>query len=141
MIGPLSPKFGRGHTYILCLIDVCTRWVDACPLKTLTAKETCDAPLIIFTRIGLPRVIISDNATNMVSGLTTELYKRLGIELRRSTPFHAEGNSFVERWNQNLKHMLHHVVNSDKPRDWDKKLPYLLWAYRDLRHLEAFPPA
>jgi len=28
--------------------------------------------------------------------------------------------------------MLHHVVNSDKPRDWDKKLSYLLWAYRYL---------
>jgi len=68
----------------------------------------------------------------MVPGLTQELYRRLGIELRCSTPFHPEGNSLVERWNQNLKRMLHHVMVSDEPRDWDRKLPYLLWAYREL---------
>jgi len=68
----------------------------------------------------------------MVAGLTQELYRRLGIELRCSTPYHPEGNSLVERWNQSLKNMLHHVMISDHPRNWDRKLPYLLWAYREI---------
>src|SRR5206468_11227469 len=110
----------------------CTRCVEAVPLKSLTAKELCDSLLSIFCRIGIPRVIISDNGTNMVAGLTQELYARLGIELRRSTVLHPEGNSLVERFNANLKHMLHHIVNSEQPREWDKRLPYLLWAYREL---------
>jgi len=73
VIGPLLPKSGRGHNYILCLIDVCTRWVEACPLKTLTARETCDALLGMFNRIGIPKVIVSDNGTNFVAGLTNYL--------------------------------------------------------------------
>ena len=132
VIGPFVPKSSRGHQYILCLIDSCTRWVEAVPLRTLTARETCDALLTIFSHIGIPRVLISDNGTNMVAGLTQEVYERLGIELRCATPYHPEGNSLVERWNQNLKHMLHHVLTSEEPRGWDRRLPYLLWAYREL---------
>ena len=132
LIGPLEPKSSRGHKYILCLIDSCTRWVEAVPLKTLTAKEACDALISIFTRTGIPRITISDNGTNLVSGLNNELNRRLGIETRRSTPGHPEGNSLVERWNQSLKRMLNLVVNSDTPRDWDRQLPFLLWAYREI---------
>ena len=132
LIGPLEPSSARGHKYILCFIDSCTRWVEAVPLKTLTAKEACDAIISIFTRTNIPRVIVSDNGTNMVSGLNKELHKRLGIESRLSTPGHPEGNSLVERWNQSLKRMLNLVVNSEKPREWDKQLPFLLWAYREI---------
>ena len=132
LIGPLEHKSSRGHKYILCLIDSCTRWVEAVPLKTLTAKETCDALISIFTRIGVPNILIGDNGTNMVSGLNKELNRRLGIEARYSTPGHPEGNSLVERWNQCLKRMLNLVVNSASPRDWDRQLPFLLWAYREL---------
>jgi len=106
--------------------------VEAAPLKTLTAKETCNALLVMFNRISIPRVIISDNGTNFVSGLTQELYRHLSIELRRSSPLHPEENSLVECWNANLKHMLHHVVIGHKATDWDLKLSYLLWAYREL---------
>ena len=52
-----------------------------------------------------------------------------------STPGHPQGNSLVERWNQTLKNMLHHVINSDQPREWDKKLPFLLWAYREIPNM------
>ena len=132
LIGPLEPKSSSGHQYIICLIDSATRWVEALPLKTLTAKEACDALLLMFSRIGLPKVLVSDNATNLVSGLNKELYKRIGVKMRNSTPLHPEGNSLVERWNQSLKKMLHHVVTSDRPRDWHLSLPFLLWAYREL---------
>ena len=132
LIGPIDPKSARNHSYIVSLIDNCSRWVEMVPLKTLKAQELCDALLSIFVRVGIPRYLISDNATNMVSNLNTELYKRLGIELRTSSPLHPEGNSLVERWNQTLKRMLHHLVLSDKPRDWDKRLDYLLWSYREL---------
>ncbi|MFI5407124.1 MAG: hypothetical protein ACHQ1D_11525, partial [Nitrososphaerales archaeon] len=53
LIGPIEPSSSRGHKYILCLIDNCTRWAEASPLKGLTAKETCDALLTMFTRIGI----------------------------------------------------------------------------------------
>ena len=132
IIGPLSPKSSRGHEYVLCLIDSCTRWPEAVPLKTLTAKETCDALLSMFCRIGCPRTITTDNGSGFTAAVTSKLQEKLGLEVRRSTPYHPEGNSLVERWNASLKQMIHHLVLSDSPRDWDKKLEFLLWAYREV---------
>src|SRR5437867_4310637 len=85
VIGPLVPSSSKGHKYILCLIDYASRWVEATPLKTLTSRETCDALVQMFTRIGIPRVLVSDNGNNFVAGLNKELYARLGIEMRNST--------------------------------------------------------
>ena len=132
LIGPINPKSSRGHSYVLCLIDSCTKWVEAVPLKTLTAKEACNALLLLFCTIGIPSILVSDNATNFSAQLARELHDRLGIELRYSSPLHPESNGSVERWNATLKRMLHHIVNSGTPRDWDKRLPFLLWAYREI---------
>ena len=132
LIGPFEPKSARGHSHVLCMIDSCTRWVEAVPLKSVSARETCDALLSIFTRTGIPEIIVADHGTNFVAALTKEMYAKLGVEPRFSTVGHPEGNSLVERFNQTLKRMLNIVMNSENPREWDRRLPYLLWAYREL---------
>lgn len=78
LIGPIDPPSYKGHKYILTIIDSCTKWPEIEPQKTLTAKELCDKLVTIWCRNGWPRVCCSDNATNMVAGLITELYKRFG---------------------------------------------------------------
>ena len=134
LVGPLDPPSSRGHKYILCAVDQTTKWAEVACLRAATAKETCDALLLIFARIGIPRILVCDNATNLVSQLNKKFLETLGIEVRTSTPFHPEGNSIVERFIQTLKKLLRVVVSSDKPREWDKKVEYLLWAYRSLPH-------
>jgi len=132
VFGPIDPVSSRGYKYVLCIVDNYSRWIECIPLKGLTANETCNALISTFFRLGLPKILRHDNGNNFVAGLNKELYKRLGIEMRCSTPIHPECNGLVERANQTIKHMLHHVLNSDKPRDWDKKLQYLLWSYREV---------
>jgi len=132
LIGPFPIKSTRGHLYVLTAVCSLTRWPMAVPLTSLSARELCDALISLFTTCGVPRVIISDNGTNMVSGLTQEVYNRLGIELRTSSAYHPQGNAIVERFNQSLKRMLHHVMSSDEPKNWDRQLPFLLWSYREL---------
>ena len=134
LIGPLEPASSKGHKYILCVIDQTTKWPEIACLRSATAKETCNALLQIFARIGLPRVIVCDNGTNFVSQLNKQFFETLGVEVRTSSPFHPEGNSIVERFNHTLKNLLHIVVNSDKPREWDQKVEYLLWCYRSIPH-------
>jgi len=134
MIGPLEPASSRGHKYILCAVDQTTRWPEVVCLTSISAVNTCNALLKIFCRIGFPRVIVSDNGSNFVSSLTKEFYKQLGVELRTSAPYHPEANAVVERFNQTLKKLIYHVVNSEKPREWETKIEYLLWAYRSSPH-------
>ena len=74
-IGPIEPKSASGKRYVLSVIDYATRWPEAVPLSALTAKATCDALLQIFTRTGIPKIIISDCGTNFTSELTCLLEK------------------------------------------------------------------
>ncbi|GFS77131.1 retrovirus-related Pol polyprotein from transposon opus [Trichonephila clavipes] len=50
LIGPIDPPSLKGHKYILCLVDQHTRWDEAVPLTSLSAKVTCEAWLNIFSR-------------------------------------------------------------------------------------------
>lgn len=133
VIGPLEPASARGHRYALSVVDLCTRWADVIPLRSLTAKATCQALLEVFTRFGTPEMICCDQGTNFASKLTTELAECLGITMRFSTPEHPQSNGIVERWNGTFKAMLRHVVDAHD-RDWDRYIPCLLWAYREVPH-------
>ncbi|GFX61181.1 probable RNA-directed DNA polymerase from transposon X-element [Trichonephila clavipes] len=46
LIGPIDPPSSKGHTYILCLVDQHTRWGEARPVTSLSAKlerSHCDS--------------------------------------------------------------------------------------------------
>ena len=131
LIGPFEEKSSAGHSYVLVLIDQFSRWVEAIPMKSATKKATCDALLEIFARMGIPKVIVSNNGTNFTSNLSVEFRNRMGCSPHFSTPGHPEGNSLVERHNAVVKHMLHHVIRQDK-RSWHRQLPILLWAMREV---------
>ncbi|XP_077564545.1 LOW QUALITY PROTEIN: uncharacterized protein LOC144180009 [Haemaphysalis longicornis] len=133
IIGPLDVPSGRGHKYALCMVDLCTRWPEVVCLRSLTATATCEALLTIFSRTGIPELICSDQGTNFTSQLTQSFLERLGCAPRFSTPEHPESNGTVERWNRVLKNMLFHVIEKD-PRNWDRLVPFVLWAYREVPH-------
>ncbi|GFS47629.1 hypothetical protein TNCV_1973251 [Trichonephila clavipes] len=139
LIGPVDPVSSQGHKYILCLMDQHSRRLEAIPLKSLTAKSTCEALLEIFSRTGIPEVIVMDNATNFTASLTQEFLKILGACPRFSTPYHPEGNGLIERWNRTLKNMLHHIIR-EKGRSWHRHIPFLLWAYREVPNATTGTP-
>ncbi|GFU77878.1 retrovirus-related Pol polyprotein from transposon opus [Trichonephila clavipes] len=59
-IGPLEPPSRRNHHFIICAVDLCTRWAEAIPVKEISAKTTCNVLLKIFTQTGFPKMICSD---------------------------------------------------------------------------------
>ena len=130
IIGPFE-QVSRGFKYVLCVIDQCTKWPDVRPLRTINAEAICEALLEMFSYTGVPRVVVTDRAASFRGKLMKEFMKRLGCAPRFSSPYHPEGNAIVERWNQTLKNMLHQVVKA-RPKGWEKELPFLLWAYREL---------
>ncbi|GFW30364.1 hypothetical protein TNCV_453021 [Trichonephila clavipes] len=111
-------------------MDQHTRWPEAVPLRSLTAKNACDSLLQIFSRTGIPSIIASDQGT-FKSALTQEFTKRIGSSPRFFCPDYPASNGLVERWNKVLKDMIHHVIRED-PRSWDRQLPFLLFSYREV---------
>lgn len=133
IIGPIEPPSSRGHRYALCMVDLHTRWPEVICLRSLSAKATCEALLEVFCRTGIPEELCTDQGTNFTAGLTREFLRRLGCTPRFSTPDHPESNGSVERWNRVFKNMLYHVIQKEE-RGWDRFVPYLLWAYREVPH-------
>ncbi|GFY29213.1 retrovirus-related Pol polyprotein from transposon 17.6 [Trichonephila clavipes] len=84
VIGPIQPPSGRGHKYVLCMMDQHTRCPEAVPLRSLTAKTACDSLLQIFSRTGIPRIIASIQGIHLKSASTQEFTKRIGSSPRFS---------------------------------------------------------
>ncbi len=61
----------------------------------------------------------------------SQLHRELGITAIKTSPYHPETDGLVERFNQTLNRMLRKFV-SDTGKDWDKWLPFLLFAYREV---------
>ncbi|KAK7913399.1 hypothetical protein WMY93_013610 [Mugilogobius chulae] len=85
----------------------------------------------LFSRVGFPSEIVTDQGTNFMSELLKQVYKLLGIRSVRTTPYHPQTDGLTERFNQTFKQMLRKFVN-DTGSDWDQWLPYLLFAYREV---------
>ena len=62
---------------------------------------------------------------------TWPYYVRLNITSIQTSPYHPHSGGLVERFNQTLKSMLRKFVTTENP-NWDKDLPYLLLAYREV---------
>lgn len=130
IVGPLV-RSGRGHQYILVVCDYATRFPEAFPLTTVTAPAVLRCLVQLFSRVGVPDEIITDQGTNFTSKLLQLFHQQLGITVIKTTPYHPQTDGLVERFNQTLKRMLQKFV-SDNGRDWDQWLPFLLFAYREV---------
>ena len=131
IVGPFAPASSRGHKYILTLIDYATRYPEAVPLKNIDTISVAEALMDIFSRVGIPYEILSDNGTQFKSDLMAEIHRLLSIKALYTSPYHAACNGLVERMNGTLKSILKKLC-TDHPQDWDRYIPAALFAYREL---------
>ncbi|KAL2081694.1 hypothetical protein ACEWY4_023547 [Coilia grayii] len=130
IVGPLD-RSKRGNRYILVMCDYATRYPEAFPLKNIKARQVANCLVQLFTRVGVPREIVTDQGTNFMSVLLKQVYSLLGVKAIKTTPYHPQTDGLVERFNRTLKTMLRRFV-SQTGTDWDDWLPYLLFAYREV---------
>ncbi|XP_065198307.1 uncharacterized protein LOC135829851 [Sycon ciliatum] len=130
IIGPLQ-RTQSGKKYILTLVDYATRYPEAVALSNIESTTVADALISIFSRVGLPDKILSDQGSNFTSDVLRQVAALLRIQLTTSTPYHQQTNGLVERFNGTLKGMLRRFA-ADAPRSWDEVLPYALFAYREV---------
>ena len=130
LIGPLEMT-EKKNRYILTLIDYATRWVEATPLKDITAEVIVEELMVFFSRIGIPSELLSDGGPQYTAQLMQEALKLLGINHALAAPYHPETNGLCEKANDTVKQMLR-KVSADQPKKWDRLLPGVLFAYREV---------
>ncbi|KAL5020579.1 hypothetical protein ScPMuIL_003471, partial [Solemya velum] len=85
----------------------------------------------MFSRIGVPREILSDQGSQFTSDLMKEIYRLLSLKQLTSSVYHPICNGLVEKWNGTLKQILKRLC-AEKPKDWDRYLSAVLFAYREV---------
>ena len=130
LVGPL-PRSKNGNRFILTICDYATRYPEAIPLPSTETPRIVKELLKIFTRVGVPEEVLTDQGTNFMSGLLGEVYCLLQIKRIRTTPYHTQTDGLVERFNGTLKSMIKKFTSKNK-KDWDEYLPYLLFAYHEV---------
>jgi transposase InsO family protein len=119
---------------VLVILDEFSRWAEAFPIAHEDAATIADIFFNQFVcRFGVPAEIITDLGGGFVSGLFTQLCKRLGINKMTTTAYRPQGNGANERVHQTLYTILRMVTNQGG-RDWRAKLPHALYVYRNSYH-------
>ena len=134
ILGPLDPPTARGNSYIMVVVDYCTKWVEAMPMVDQTA-QTCARHFVedFVCRLGIPEQLHSDQGRQFESALFQEMCRFLRINKTRTTALHPQSDGQTERANRTLLDLLAKLVKENES-SWDEQLPYALAAYRSSVH-------
>jgi hypothetical protein len=80
IVGPL-PKSRAGNRYVLVICYYATRYPEAVPLHSIDAEHVAEELVKLFSRVGIPKEILTDQGTNLplTSQLLAEVYRLLLI--------------------------------------------------------------
>ena len=108
----------RGNTFVLVMVDICTKFVLLTPIKDKTATTIAMCLANLFCDFGYPKVIQSDNGREFVNSIVQNLYKVTGIDARLTAPYHPSANGACERAVGIATRVIQKKIEG-KARDWD----------------------
>lgn len=118
----------EGHTYCLVLVDVCTGFVMLRPILVKTAETTAHALWDIFTTIGVPKVLQSDNGSEFLNETIRALTKKLGVPHRFISEYNPRADGKVERTVRTVKDTVMKLLEGASVF-WHLHIPFVQYAY------------
>ena len=85
IVGPLL-KSRSGKPYMLVVCDYATHYPEVVPLCSTDAEHIAEELVHIFSRIGIPEEILTDQGAIFKSTLLREVSKLLRIKPIRTSP-------------------------------------------------------
>lgn len=125
IVGPLNDS--SGYFYLLTFQDNLTKFVGAIPLENQEADTVARAFVEhVVLRYGIPMNILTDQGTNFLSTLFSNVCKLLKIKKIKSSAYHPETNGSLERSHRTLKEYLRNFVNKSHD-NWSELIPYCMF--------------
>ena len=87
VVGPLS-RTQRGNQFIMTICDYATRYPEAIAMSSVEATGIAKELVNLFSHVGVPDEILTDQGTNFMSSLLEEICQLLHIKKIRTTPYH-----------------------------------------------------
>jgi len=73
IVGPINKRSSDGSRYILTVVDFATRYPEAVALQNIDTTSVAEALVNIFSRVGIPREVLSDRGTQFTSSMMQEV--------------------------------------------------------------------
>ena len=110
--------------YVIVIRDTFTRLVGLYAAPSTEAKHAARALLHFVGLFGCPSQILSDNGSQYVNDLITELIRLLGSEQMLTLRYSKEENAIVERANKEvLRHLRNLLFDRELKEIWSDVLP------------------
>ena len=122
--GPLEGKM------FLLIADAHSKWIEIHATSSSTSSTTIELLRKTFASLGLPEVLVSDNATAFTSAEFSEFLQRNGIRHVRTPPYHPASNGLVERAVQSFKEGMKRIRDGSI----NTRLARYLFKYRSMPH-------
>ncbi|MCH87748.1 RNA-directed DNA polymerase (Reverse transcriptase), partial [Trifolium medium] len=125
------PTSSKNHRYIIVGIDYFTKWIEAIPLPNVDQEAVINfIQNHIIYRFGIPESITTDQGSVFVGRKMQDFAEQTGFRLLTSTSYYAQANGQVEAANKCVIGLIKKHI-AQKPRNWNKTLDQVLWAYRN----------
>ncbi|KAK3919989.1 Gag-pol polyprotein [Frankliniella fusca] len=129
-LGPLQASEPDGYRCVLVVVEAFSSWPEAIPLRTLQAEEVARALVThVFSRLGAPYSIVTDQATTFESSLFKEVMDIYKIHKCRISGGKPSSNGKVENYIRSLTRQIAILAN-EEPSNWPDLIPHVLHAYR-----------
>ncbi|XP_053689881.1 uncharacterized protein K02A2.6-like [Sabethes cyaneus] len=139
---PTTRPFSRIHAdffyhernVFLLIVDSFSKWLEVIWMKYGTeAEKVIKNMQSLFTRFGLPDVVVTDNGPPFNSQQFISFLERQGIKVMKSPPYHPQSNGQAERLVRVAKDILKKFLLDPeiKSLSIQDKLDYFLFGYRN----------
>ncbi|KAH0817241.1 hypothetical protein GEV33_005549 [Tenebrio molitor] len=138
-LGPFLNK------HFLVILDAHSKWVEVFPTTNITTSFTISALYSVIARFGIPRLIVSDNATNLATSYEfQDFLKAFNIKQITSAPYFPQSNGAAENAVKTVKNALKKAfaVVKNSSFNVNEVLNKFLFDYRNCAHATTgFSPA
>lgn len=112
--------------FIMVYQDHLTKFVVLRPLKSKTADEVCANIIDIFTLLGAPCILQSDNGREFVNKIIDSLVNTWPkFKMVHGKPRHSQSQGSVERANQDIENMITTWMQDHKTSKWSEGLKFI----------------
>lgn len=120
----------KGVGEILIIVDASTGWIEAYPTKDRESSTVIRCLRTVFTRFGIPHVLVSDNATEFISNELNQWLSNQGIRKLESPIYFPRSNGIAERAVQTIKSGLKAWSENQTHQEFNAFLQKILFHHR-----------
>ncbi|XP_056434905.1 LOW QUALITY PROTEIN: uncharacterized protein K02A2.6-like, partial [Gadus chalcogrammus] len=120
----------EGHMYLIT-VDAHSKWPEVHILDSTTASKTIQVLRGLFSRHGIPHILVSDNGPQFSSEEFSAEFKSNGVKHTCSAPYHPATNGLAERFVRTFKQALKSSKGTGMVQ---QRLDTFLLAYRNIPH-------